>query len=73
MLAGVREDEAPYVPACRPYRKRFRYQYRRHAFLTCSARSIFRFGSSKRCSEERTVTVYEPDRTEWSTGFRRRR
>lgn len=28
----VPEDEAPYVPASRPYRKRFRYQYRRHAF-----------------------------------------
>lgn len=26
------EDEAPYRPASRRYRKRFPYQYRRHAF-----------------------------------------
>lgn len=106
------EDEAPYVPASRPYQQRFRYQYRRHAFDKLRAidlplrefQALLETGEviaeaqvgilahkelvllvqwrdplhvaivvDEAREEERIVTVYEPDRTEWSTDFRRRR
>lgn len=106
------EDEGHFRPASRPYGKRFRYHYRRHAFDKLRAvdlsprefQTLLGVGEviaeaevgilahkelvllvqwirplhvvivvDEIREEERIVTVYEPDPTEWTSDYRRRR